>query len=146
MSLLSCPNCRVEKPYEDFNKKLRSGPLEPWNLRRCKACAHADYEKRYANPARRAALNSSSQAWKDRRPERHAELARDYRRRHPEKVIAQNRLNYAVRKGLIQRKPCEACGTTEKVHAHHHSYEPEHWYDVRWLCYVCHKLEHNDAA
>lgn len=142
MSLLKCKTCGLEKSHDEFDKKIAAGPREPWNLRRCKNCAHADYMKRYATPARRAALNSSSRTWKAQNPERHAELAREYRRRHPEKVVAQNRLNYAVRKGVVQRKPCEVCGTTDKVHAHHRSYEPEHWYDVRWLCFVCHKLEH----
>lgn len=146
MPVLKCNACGVDKPYEEFNKKIAEGPLEPWNLRRCKECAHNEYVKRYGVPARRAALNASSNSWKERNPDRHAELAREYRRRHPEKVIAQNRLNYAVRRGIVQRKPCEVCGTTEKVHAHHHSYAPEHWYDVQWLCFVCHKLEHHDAA
>jgi hypothetical protein len=148
MRMHTCTKCGETKPITLFNKKIADGPLEPWNVRRCKDCAHADYMKRYQQPERRAALQNASKNWRDKNPERHAELARGYRQRHPEKVIAHNRLNYAVRKGLVLRKPCEICGTTEKVHAHHVSYLPEDWYNVRWLCHVCHKLEHMtpDAA
>lgn len=85
---------------------------------------------------------ASSRAWKENNRERHAELAREYRARHPDRIVAQNRLNYAVRKGRVIRGPCEVCGAKENVHAHHITYKPEDWYNVRWLCYVCHKFEH----
>ncbi len=137
-----CKVCGEKKDVSEFNKVLRDGPLEEWNLRRCKDCAHTDYKNRYGNPKQRRTLNKSSAAWKKNNPERHAELAREYRLRHPEKTMAQNRLNYAIRKGLIERQPCEVCGESNRVHAHHISYEPKDWYNVRWLCYVCHKLEH----
>lgn len=137
-----CKHCGVEKDIAEFNKHLASGPLKPWNVRRCKACAHDEYIKRYATPARRKKLLKASINWKKANPERHAELAREYRARHKDRITAQNRLNYAVRKGLVERTPCEVCGSDDKVHAHHDSYDPADWYNVRWLCYVCHKLEH----
>lgn len=82
----------------------------------------------------------TSKEWKKANRERHAELARAYRHRNPEKLQAQNRLNYAVRSGVLERKPCEECGTANRVHAHHHDYSKP--LDVRWLCYVCHKKAH----
>jgi hypothetical protein len=49
----------------------------------------------------------------------------------------QTRAGELVRHMIFRRKlkrlPCEVCGTP-KTHAHHHSYFPEHWLDVRWLC------------
>lgn len=82
----------------------------------------------------------SSKNWKQQNPERHAELARAYRRRNPEKIKAQNLLNYAIRKGELQRGRCEGCGTGVRVHAHHHDYSKP--LEVRWLCYRCHKGAH----
>lgn len=83
---------------------------------------------------------AASRAWKKAHPERHAELARAYRLRNKAKTQAQNLLNYAIRTGHMQRGPCEQCGTTERVHAHHDDYrEP---YKVHWLCYLCHKATH----
>ncbi len=142
MEMHHCKLCREVKPFDQFVKVLRSGPLESWNLRYCKDCAHKQYLKRYEDPKKRKNQNKASNNWKAENPERHAQLAVEYRKRHPEKTIAQNRLNYAVRKGLIKRLPCEVCGSAERVHAHHHSYAPEDWYNVKWLCHVCHKLEH----
>ena len=136
-----CKVCNKEKNFSEFNKTLRDGPLEKWNLRYCKECTHARYENRYANPAQRKAQLSASLNWKKSNPERHAELAREYRKKYPEKSMAQNRLNYAVRKGRIKRLPCEVCGEV-KTHAHHVSYEPKDWYNVKWLCNVCHEIEH----
>lgn len=82
----------------------------------------------------------TSRAWKKANPERHAELMRAYRARNKEKVTAHNRLNYAIRKGVVVRQPCEMCGTSERIHAHHHDYSKP--LEVRWLCYVCHKTVH----
>lgn len=83
---------------------------------------------------------AASRAWKKANAERHAEIARGYRARNPEKTLAQNRLNYAIKKGLVERQPCEKCGTGNRVHAHHDDYGRP--LDVRWLCYLCHKDEH----
>lgn len=82
----------------------------------------------------------TSREWKKNNPSRHAELARAYRARNREKTRAQNVLNYAIRKGRLTRKPCEVCGTNERVHAHHHDYRLP--LDVHWLCFQCHKKAH----
>jgi hypothetical protein len=81
-----------------------------------------------------------SRSWKSKNPERHAELAKAYRLRNPQKTKAQNQLNYALRKGVVFRGPCEVCGSEEKVHAHHHDYSKP--LDVHWLCFICHKKAH----
>lgn len=140
---LKCRRCGETKPIAEFDKQSRDGPLEAWNVRkRCKSCIHNSYLARRTKPKKLKAMMRASRRWKDRHPGRHAELAREYRERHPEKIIAQNRLNYAIRKGTVVRQPCEACGTTDRVHAHHVSYKPEDWFNVNWLCFVCHKIEH----
>jgi len=140
-----CRLCGIEKNASDFTKHIAAGPLALWNLRRCKACTHSDYLARRNEPELYAAMVQASRNWKANNRQRHAELAREYRARHPEKVMAQNRLNYAIRKGRVIRQPCEVCGTEDRVHAHHKSYRPEDWYAVRWLCFVCHKIEHTEA-
>lgn len=48
-------------------------------------------------------------------------------------------VNLAVKKGQLQKKPCEVCGEL-KVEGHHDNYnEP---YKVRWLCKKCHTEWH----
>jgi hypothetical protein len=44
----------------------------------------------------------------------------------------------AVRYGKLIRKPCEVCGATKRIHAHHDDYDRP--LDVRWLC-ASHHLE-----
>lgn len=92
------------------------------------------------SPEKRQQQKEMSNAWKKNNPERHAELAREYRLRNPQKTKAQNKLNYALRTGQVVKGPCEKCGTDLRVHAHHHDYSRP--LDVRWLCYLCHKAEH----
>lgn len=138
-----CRACKHKKPLSDFARNVAAGPREVWNLRKqCRLCAHVEYLERYQNPKRRKALNQSSANWKVENREHHAKLAREYRKRHPEQIIAQNRLNYAVRKNRIKRQPCEVCGIDKNIQAHHVSYAPEDWYNVRWLCRFCHEIEH----
>src|SRR5258708_6937211 len=43
--------------------------------------------------------------------------------------------------GKLIRKPCELCG--DVAQAHHDSYYPDRWLDVRWLCSKHHRLWHS---
>lgn len=137
-----CKVCGETKPAKEFRKHLGNGPYELWNLRCCKVCVHKEYLGRYSVQKKRKKMQKSSSNWKKNNPERHAQLNQEYRKRFPEKIIAQNRLGYAVRSGKLKRLPCEVCGTSKRVHGHHASYEPKDWYNVRWLCFKCHKFEH----
>lgn len=137
-----CKKCQQVKSVFEFNRHSRHGPFEPWNLRQCKECARNNYLERRDDPVKVASLQQTSNNWKKAHPEHHAMLAREYRARNKEKTLAQNKLNYAIRSGKIQREPCEVCGTTEKAHAHHKTYLQEDWYNVSWLCFICHKMQH----
>lgn len=48
----------------------------------------------------------------------------------------------AVRKGLLQPKPCEHCGSNQKVEKHHESYDESSFTRVKFLCKKCHDLLH----
>lgn len=137
-----CNKCKATKSIYEFRKHYKDGPYKSWNLRICKACVHAEYLLRKANLEMYSTLKQSSRCWKKNNPERHAAMAKEYRERNPEKILAQNKLNYAIRSKRIQRQPCEKCGATDRIHAHHISYEQKDWYNVKWLCFACHKLEH----
>ena len=45
---------------------------------------------------------------------------------------ASKEVQRAIRKGTLTPLPCERC--SKKAQAHHDSYEPSKWLDVRWLC------------
>ena len=61
--------------------------------------------------------------------------------RHPE---AHRAVERALKKGQLIRQPCEVCGATDKVNAHHDDYSKA--LDVRWLCNTHHGQAHRDLA
>lgn len=62
-----------------------------------------------------------------------------WRRRNPKAAWAHSCLQSALRRGLIEKQPCEVCGAPE-VDGHHDRYhEPM---AVRWLCRGHHKALH----
>jgi hypothetical protein len=69
----------------------------------------------------------------------HRRHAQKYREKNPEKERAHYRVNYAIKKGLMTRKPCVICGA-KITHAHHVDYSKP--YDVTWLCHAHHMDEH----
>jgi hypothetical protein len=85
-----------------------------------------------------------SARWKSEHPEavalHRAKYNENYYSRYPERKIAHNAVNHAIKSGSMSRGPCEVCGTTEGVHGHHDDYERP--LDVRWLCYEHHLSLH----
>lgn len=59
---------------------------------------------------------------------------------NPEKRSAHKAVEYAVKIGRLTRLPCEICGTTKSVHAHHDDYEQK--LAVNWLCPTHHRERH----
>lgn len=75
----------------------------------------------------------------------------DDRRRHQQnlqdpdyvaKRHARQEVNKAIRRGDLDRGPCEVCGNPD-AHAHHDDYTRP--LDIRWLCTVHHAAEHVQA-
>ncbi len=66
--------------------------------------------------------------------------------------LAQNKLEYAIRRGRVSRKSvCESCGAQpppfkdgrSAIQAHHFDYAKP--LEVNWLCQFCHHMEHRHA-
>lgn len=62
------------------------------------------------------------------------------RQRQPEKTRARVAVHQAIQEGRLEKLPCEVCGTTERVEAHHDDYSRR--LDVRWLCTTHHGEVH----
>lgn len=56
------------------------------------------------------------------------------------KRICRQRVNQSLKNGSLSRLPCEVCGTTTKVQAHHEDYNKP--LEVMWLCPCHHKQRH----
>ena len=64
-----------------------------------------------------------------------------YRKANPEKSLAQDKLNIAVKGGkIIRPEKCQVCKLKTKVHGHHIDYSKP--LEVIWLCPKCHAKEH----
>lgn len=50
----------------------------------------------------------------------------------PVKAKARTMVSNRIRRGQLERQPCEVCAATEGVQAHHDDYSKP--LDVRWLC------------
>lgn len=48
--------------------------------------------------------------------------------------------NQAIGRGDLVRQPCEVCGTTTRIHAHHEDHTKP--LEVRWLCAEHHHALH----
>ncbi len=48
----------------------------------------------------------------------------------------------ALASGRLTKLPCQSCGTTSGVHAHHEDYSQFKRLDVIWLCVQCHQRLH----
>lgn len=77
--------------------------------------------------ANRQRVNRHKKNWIDRNPEKHA---------------AHTAVRSALRSGKLVRQPCEKCGSTHRVHAHHDDYSKP--LEVRWLCPEHHAEEKRD--
>jgi hypothetical protein len=63
---------------------------------------------------------------------------------HPEKHRARVAVYYHRKVGNLVPLPCQQCGGTDTLHAHHRDYSRP--LDVTWLCERCHVLEHRRTA
>jgi ribosomal protein S27AE len=127
-----CKGCDTEKPLLDFYKYSNGNPLHI-----CKECHKASVR---ANYAEKRAEKSAYERERYKKPARRAKMAeyqRVRRARSPEKYRARTAVGNAIRDGRLVPKPCEDCGSTERVQAHHADYSKP--LEVRWLCFKCHR-------
>ena len=124
-----CGRCNVRKENNYFFKdSSRKSGLTP----RCKDCI-----KEYRNlPHVRSMYNSWSRSYNK------TENGKRLKSKNWDKVKLQGRdyVYFLVRK--LEKKPCEKCGTSKYVHAHHDDYSKP--LDVLWLCPLHHKQRHKE--
>jgi hypothetical protein len=146
----TCFKCNVEKPVTDFYVHPQMGD---GRLNKCKECTKRDVAENYRKNAeyykeyerKRNVLPHRVSA---RREYESTEAGREamrrsrerYLERYPDKRAAHILTGNAIRNGRLLRQPCEVCGETESVQAHHDDYSKP--LDVRWLCFK-HHMEHH---
>ena len=137
-----CFKCGVTKPLDDF---YAHPMMKDAHLNKCRTCTKRDtreWEQRQPIDERRKYKNEYI-----KRPKRR-DAMNDYLRlqrvKWPEKIRARAIIDKMLIEGTLKRQPCEVCGTTERIHAHHPDYFKP--LEVRWLCAKHHKAEHMRLA
>lgn len=144
-----CFKCSNSKPLNNFyaHAKMADG-----HLNKCKACTKKD-------TAQREARMANDPVWREKELERHRIKAAKYRaegrkpnaeamRAAKEKYNKTNRLKRqaqakalrAQKRGILVAKPCEICGSTNRIQGHHHDYLKP--LEVIWLCPKHHGEKH----
>ena len=121
----------LEKKCSDCGKKYK--PTGTYSVRcsHCKKPHIKKYLKLYVRN-NRDKINSKTRG----------EYARMRREKFPEKVKARDTLNNEVKAGRVEKKPCEVCGSTKRIHGHHEDYSKP--LKVKWLCPIHHNKLHNE--
>ena len=70
--------------------------------------------------------------------------SKSWNEQNPEKRRAQKAIESSLRKGEMARQPCERCGSTVRIQAHHDDYSRP--LDVMWLCQTHHKERHKELS
>lgn len=148
--LKTCFKCQTPKPRSEFyaHRRMTDGLLG-----KCKQCTKADTAANYAHKMATDPLfqivEGARQRAKSERQRREGkaspvkpETQRAWRQRNPEKVRCHNAVSRAIRRGKLTRGPCEECGSTESIHAHHADYSKP--LEVRWLCPAHHGRIHTE--
>jgi hypothetical protein len=146
----ACFKCLEVKPLSEFYKHPM---MADGYLNKCKDCAKCDvkenrekrreyymeYDRNRPNAAQRVkACCERARTAKGKIQKKKA--ISNYRERHPLKYAAKIMTTNAIRDGRLVRQPCEVCGGTDKIHAHHEDYTKP--FDVNWLCMAHHVARH----
>jgi uncharacterized protein (DUF983 family) len=129
-----CKACDKTKVDSEFHSRAAS---KDGLSAKCKECQR-DYDKSRNRDPKRVMAREVYQKGIGR--EVASKAKKSWIVKNPKKRKAQVAVGNAIRDGKLTRMPCEVCGATYRIHAHHDDYEK--WFDVRWLCPLHHKEWH----
>jgi len=67
-----------------------------------------------------------------------------WRLKNPDKYRAHLAVEKALRRGTLEKQPCEVCGTTKHIDGHHPNYQRP--LEVQWLCRCHHVRLHKQGV
>jgi hypothetical protein len=132
-----CTSCFVEKDLD--TSFYKHAEMADGYLNKCKECVKKRVGKhRDANLHRIKEYDMRRFRENPERKKQALANVKKFRLKNPEKYIAQNAVNNAIRDGKLKREKCCKCGA--KAHAHHEDYLKP--LDVIWLCPAHHAEVH----
>lgn len=143
----TCYKCKKRKSTGEFRKD-RSRPDGLQSA--CKTCQNAAKAEYIKSPKGRAANARRMARYLEKAIEKRREYNKKYRQTDAGKASRlrtrlKNRLLgriniYAAVQRKLEKQPCERCGSSVRVHAHHDDYSRP--LDVMWLCPKHHAQRH----
>lgn len=128
----TCFKCHEKKPRDEFYKHPQ---MADGRVNKCKEC-----NKRDVRENRKRKVDYYRKYDRERGNRQTSDYLPWYRSSYPRKYAAHIAVRNALKAGLIIPQPCETCGRSENLHAHHDDYARQ--LDIRWLCAACHKDWH----
>lgn len=138
--MIKCNKCGIEKDDAEYYPRNKV----------CKECtknrvsAYVKTEK--GKEVKRKAAKRYAGTESGRQAQAKADANYKGRATTKKKQLAKWAVKRAINSGLLERKPCEQCGSHEVV-GHHDDYDRQ--VDVRWLCQLHHRqwhAEHGEGA
>lgn len=127
-----CFKCKKTLPLDSFYKHPQ---MADGRVNKCKECNKKDVREN-----RDARIDYYRDYDRARGPRHDNEYLKNYRKMNPIKNRARSLVNYAKKLGHLTVMPCEVCGETKHVMAHHCDYAKP--LDVMWLCGAHHSEWH----
>jgi len=124
-----CGNKRMKKPgryYYAIRRNCCPRCLEPFCDDRCPRCDWPGLKK--------------PKGLSDIQHQKYLKCAHINRRKEYIQEMAREAVKKTLKEGgLTKPQRCNLCKYSGKLDAHHWSYKPEHWTDVKWCCVKCHR-------
>lgn len=152
--LLSCKACEIKRSAlqgdrSKYYKQYDAQRTKSLQVRICRLCGKEFRADTRETNRGKAIFCSLTCANRQRATFHHNEFSvLGYKERMEKDVVfsAQKKAHRMVKKaieiGSILKKPCEKCGSSHKVNAHHDDYRKP--LDVRWLCPKHHRQWHKE--
>lgn len=135
----TCKDCGVVKPLSEFYKHPDTADGHLNKCKTCKKSYQANHRVANIDQARAYDVERAKQPSRKRHSQ---EVTRRRREEVPGYTAAHNAVARALKAGALVKQPCERCGTTKQVQAHHDDYTKP--LEVMWLCPVDHKVRHKE--
>jgi ferredoxin len=167
-----CSKCGIRKPVAEFSKSSKNKDGLRYFCKSCiSVCSQKYYQdhkddintktrlyrqnhrneqsvasRKYYDTHREAKLKSCKE-YRSANREAISIKNKEYATKYPERIKAKEAVRRAIEVGILIRPDrCEKCNKIRRVVGHHESYLEEHWLDVNWWCYSCHKTYHSALA
>jgi ribosomal protein S27AE len=131
-----CTLCGLEKPISEFYK---APACKDGHAGQCTPCVKARARIRHFVKREEIRAYDRKRSKLPHRVLSRARALQKEREHDPQRHIARNAVNNAVRDGRLLKMDCAFCGSSNTV-AHHHDYNLP--LDVTWLCTPCHTRFH----